>query len=129
MKFIVVVHKHKHTYTADGCFCRILESKKPPNTASSAVGYCSRIPQQINMYSVRLHFIPSNFTLNTFLMHNVENFLVNIIMRNYNTLSLFCIYYIKVPTSIDMTKEKPLIFVCVSTIRLPRVSYRRMRPA
>lgn len=47
-------------------FCRILEPKKPPNTASNTVGYCSRIPQQINMYSVRLHFILSKFTSNIF---------------------------------------------------------------
>lgn len=45
-----------------GCFCRVLE-KKPLDTASSGVGYCSLIPQQINMYSARLYFIPSNFTL------------------------------------------------------------------
>lgn len=85
MKFFVVVHKQRHTYTLCGGFCRILESKKPPNTASRAVGYCSRIPQQINMYSVRLHFIPSNFTLNTF-FNNVENFLIKYFMGNLNAL-------------------------------------------
>lgn len=51
------------------CFCTILDYKKPPNTASTAVGYCPQIPQQINMYSVQLHFILSNFYDKRFLCY------------------------------------------------------------
>lgn len=46
------------------------QPKKPPNTASTAVGYCSQIPQQINMYSVQLHFILSVYRIIVFFLLN-----------------------------------------------------------
>lgn len=60
--------KRTHIPTLPGCFCRILEAKKPSNTASTADGYCSRIPQQINMYSVQLHFILSVYRIIIFIL-------------------------------------------------------------
>lgn len=79
-------HTGIYIFILSDCFCRILKAKKPPNTASTAVGYCSRIPQQINMYSVQLHFILSIYRIIVFILDTC----LGALMKRFLTLVFFC---------------------------------------
>lgn len=57
------------THTEIGCFCRILETKKPPNTATNPPVIALRFRNKLTCIRYVQIFIPSNLALHKFLLH------------------------------------------------------------